>query len=278
LCLRPGRVDTISSIVKDVLLPRIVERCREKISQIFIGHYSRPFRDWYANIDKSNPLEDAVGRPDPRLDWLDRGLQTINSCSGDDVSILSDSSYVGSILYASGIMSMFGDILESQWAVYNSKTQVIDDEDDDDCKFFGPVEMKKSPIYRFFRKLERYYVACRTVTLEVVHLVRSNFAIKIIVATVPILTTTSTPAEQNEYPTCDEFFTKCLKIDVKTLDPKKVDSLRESWLKSRESDNLFLHAEMQMALFYALNPQLYPIEGFIGVSKNCCWCCDFVLK
>jgi len=31
-------------------------------------------------------------------------------------------------------------------------------------------------------------------------------------------------------------------------------------------------------MFYALNPHLNSIQGFIGVSKKCCWCCDFVLR
>jgi len=143
--------------------------------------------------------------------------------------------------------------------------------------------MKKSSIYRFFRKLERYYVACRVVTSELVHLVRSgnaerNVTVDITVETVPILTTTSTPLEQNEYPTCEDFFMERFQIDVNTLDRKKLSSLCSSWPKGRKSNNLFLHAEMQMALYYALNPQLCPIQGFIGVSKKCCWCCDFVLK
>src|SRR5204863_6589088 len=26
------------------------------------------------------------------------------------------------------------------------------------------------------------------------------------------------------------------------------------------------------------NPHVIPMQGFIAVSKKCCWCCDFVLK
>jgi len=110
-----------------------------------------------ANIDKSNPLED--GPPDPRLVI---GLQFINSCSGDDVSILKDSSdvdsMVNSILHASGIIAEYDDILESQWGVYNSKMhhdkveadaqENLVSEDDDDRESLDPAEMKKRPIYR----------------------------------------------------------------------------------------------------------------------------------
>lgn len=58
------------------------------------------------------------------------GLQTINSCSGDDVSMLRYSSDVGSeeacrmditILHASSKVATYGDILESQCSVYDSK-------------------------------------------------------------------------------------------------------------------------------------------------------------
>jgi hypothetical protein len=69
-----------------------------------------------------------------------------------------------------------------------------------------------------------------------------------------------------------------MQIDVKSLDPQKVSLLRDTWSHDRKSQNLSLQAEMQIAAFYALNPRLCPIQGFIGVSKKCCWCCDFVLK
>jgi hypothetical protein len=192
-----------------------------------------------------------------------------------------------SVLFASGIIDEFGDTLESQWAKYGYGSEMHYDKDemsdqvseqDDDQESFDLAEMKKSSIYRFFRKLQRYFVACRIVTSEVVDLVRSNVAIDITVATVPFSNTTSTPAEQNEYLTCEDFFMDRIKVDVNKLEKKKLDRLRNTWSKSRKDNNLFLHAEMQMALFYALNPQLFPIQNYIGLSKKCCWCCDFVLK
>jgi hypothetical protein len=57
--------------------------------------------------------------------------------------------------------------------------------------------------------------------------------------------------------------------DVKMFDPNKIDSLSNSWSHNRASQNLFLHAEMQIALFYALNPHLFPIQGFIGPRRPC---------
>ena len=134
---------------------------------------------------------------------------------------------VSSIVHASTIIATYGNNLESQWAVYDSKisyNKIVADrpqglgneedlkrdqaqdmsEYDNDRESLDPAEMKKSSIYQFFWKLERYYVACQVVTSELVHLVRPgnaehNVIINVTVKTVPILMTTSTPAEQNEH-------------------------------------------------------------------------------
>ena len=151
----------------------------------------------------------------------------------------------------------------------------VDTEEDDDRESLDAEEMKKSSIYRFVQKLSRYYVACGVITSELVALVRLGAGVNITVETVPISVTTSTPAKENEYPSLESFLEQCMQIDVKSLDPQKVRCLRDLWPRDRNSQNLFLHAEMQMALFYALNPLLCPIQGFIGVSKKCC---DFILK
>ena len=108
------------------------------------------------------------------------GLQTIDSCLSADVSKLRDStshvdSMVQSILHASTIIMIYGDSLESQWAAYDSKMrydkvdvskQVSEDDEDDDRESFDPMEMKKSSIYRFFRKLERDITSPATLLLR----------------------------------------------------------------------------------------------------------------
>jgi len=154
----------------------------------------------------------------------------------------------------------------------------VDTEEDDDRESLDPEEMRKSSIYRFVQKLSRYYVACGVIISELIALVRSGAGVNIKVDTVPISIITSTPANENEYPTLESFLEQRMDIDLKSLDPQKVGHLRDSWPHDIKSQNLFLHAEMQIALFYALNPELCPIQGFIGVSKKCCWCCDFILK
>ena len=282
----------------DFFLPRVVEQCRGKISRILNGPYSKPFRDWYANIIES-------GITDPTVleccHYIDR-------CSSDHVSTFKNANEVAdSITNAHLLIEGFADSLEPQWALYGSKIsrdevavsgpetkeegvlgeqvdggqmdkEEEDTEDLDDRESLDPELMKKSPIYRFLRKLSRYHIACSLVTSEIIALCRIGAERNIKVETIPISTTTSTLANEEEYATFDSFFKRCVRTDLKLLDPMKVNNLRDSWLHDRKSKNLFLHAEMQIASFYALNPQLYPIQGFIGVSKKCCWCCDFVLK
>ena len=94
--------------------------------------------------------------------------------------------------------------------------------------------MKKTSIYQFPQKLERYYVTCCIVTLELIYLVCSG-AIKynVIIEMIPILMTTSMPDEQNKYPSCKDFFSELLQTDVNTLDPKKVNGLHDSWPQTR---------------------------------------------
>jgi hypothetical protein len=91
---------------------------------------------------------------------------------------------------------------------------------------------------------------------------------------VPFPVTTTTPTEQNEYEDLNSFLTDRTGVDIKKCDPEKIDRLRDKW----DLENGKPVLEMQLALYYALNPQLYPIEGFIGVSEKCCWTCDFVLR
>jgi hypothetical protein len=279
-------------------LPRIVNRCRGKISRILNGPYSKPFRDWYADIVNSDTTDPIV------LECSN----SINCCSSDHVSTFKNADeVVDSIVHAYVMVERFADSLEPQWAFYGSKKSrdkvagsgletkeegvqgeqidggQMDREDEntedlDDRESLDPEVMMRSSIYRFLRKLSRYHVACSLVTSEVVALLRIGAGRNIKVETVPISTATSTPANENEHPSFDSFFEQCVRTDLNSLDPMKVSHLRDSWPGDRKSTNLFLHAEMQMALFYALNPQLGPIQGFIGVSKKCCWCCDFVLK
>ena len=125
----------------------------------------------------------------------------------------------------------------------------VDTEEDDDRESLDPEEMRKSSIYSSVRKLSRYYVACGVIISELIALVRSGAGVNIKVDTVPISVTTSTPAKENEYPTLESFLEQRMDTDLKSLDPQKVGRLRDSWPHDRKSQNLFLHAEMQIACY-----------------------------
>jgi hypothetical protein len=154
----------------------------------------------------------------------------------------------------------------------------VDQEDLDDQETLNLSEMMKSSIYRFLRKLEKYYVACRIITSELVSLIHSGADLNVKVESVPVSTAITTPALQNEYSSYEDFSTQRARVDVSTLDPQKVNSLRDLWPQRWRSDTLFLHPEMQIVLFYDFNRHLCPIQNFIGLSRKCCWCCDFILK
>jgi OTT_1508-like deaminase len=87
--------------------------------------------------------------------------------------------------------------------------------------------------------------------------------------------TTSSLELEAEYESFQQFFTERIGRGMEKLERSKINSLCVTWTKNRQTRNLFLHAEMQLVLFYALNPHLSPLNGYIGVSKKCCWSCDF---
>ncbi|KAJ7207962.1 hypothetical protein GGX14DRAFT_396160 [Mycena pura] len=67
-------------------------------------------------------------------------------------------------------------------------------------------------------------------------------------------------------------------VPYKSLLPNKGSQARDSWTAARNRKCSFLHTELQLAMFYCLNPDLLPVAGYIGVSKRCCGLCAFVLK
>jgi hypothetical protein len=169
--------------------------------------------------------------------------------------------------------------LDDKDVVLNADASVQNqDVDDDDRETLDDEDLKKNAVYRFIRKLSRYYTACFNIVRELVALHRTRLPFTVMVETVPFMVTMSTPEKENEYPDLRSFFADRLSTDLRTLESKAINTLRDKWERSWKYASLYLHAEMQMALFYSFNPQLLPIQGFIGVSKKCCWCCNFVLK
>jgi hypothetical protein len=170
--------------------------------------------------------------------------------------------------------------LQQEWAEYDISvpSSTTDIENDDDRETLEDDDWRQSSTHRFLHKLARYDTACHAIVRELVSLRRSGHDLNITIVTVPVSETTSTPSDEKEYPKLDNFLDHGLGIDARTLDLKKVDKLRNKWETDWKEEFLFLHAEMQLTLFYATHPDNLPIQGYIGVSKKCCWCCDFVLK
>jgi len=272
----------IVRIVEKALLPLVVARCRMKIFAIFSEPYSKPFRTWYEDVKASKLSLDSV---DDDKDLILALLDIIYLPSGgDEKKPRDDENVVAAIISACHVVvnTNAPSTLEPQWINYHASTlpleKSLDEELLDDYEYLDPLDIRKSAVHRFLWKLGRYYTACYTVVRELIFLHRSWDALCIKVDTVPIIKTTSKPSEEREYHNLDTFLKQCTNTDLKTLDPKKADGLRDKWTPAWKNANLFLHAEMQLVLFYTLNPQLSPIRGYIGASKKCCWCCDFVLK
>jgi len=268
-------------IVEDVFLPLVVAWCRTKILTIFSEPYSKPFRTWYEDVRASKLSLDTIGHDkDVILAFLNAIYQ---SSGGNEKKPRKDEIIIAAIISACRVVIDTDTLktLEPQWINYQASTlplnKPLDKElDEDEC--LDPPDIQKSAVHRFLWKLARYYTACHTVVCKLVFLCRSWDMLCVKVDTVPIIKNTSTPSKEHEYNNLDTFLKQWMKRDPKTLNPKKTNRLRDKWTPTWKTTNLFLHAEMQLVLFYTLNPQLSPIQGFIGVSKKCCWCCDFVLK
>jgi hypothetical protein len=264
----------IESIVEDVLLPRVVTRCRTKISAILVEFYSKPFRAWYEK--KSSAYLDSV--PPANREAISDYFEVVNMALEDNQKNEEDICFAIAAAHriiSAGVTS--NDFYEEQWTKHDPPI-LLCDEIIDDHETLDDADVRKSIIHRFLHKLARYYSSCHIIVREMVALYRSGHSLDIPILTVPILKTTSSPRLENEYGNLDSFLNRCIGVDRKALDSRKVDKVANKWGANMAKDNLILHAEMQLALFYATHPQSFPIQGYIGVSKKCCWGCHFVFK
>ncbi|KAJ7614662.1 hypothetical protein DFH06DRAFT_1240585 [Mycena polygramma] len=82
----------------------------------------------------------------------------------------------------------------------------------------------------------------------------------------------------NEPADIDTYLHNNFSMEYKTLQPSKAGAAKDSWASARKNPTLLFHAELHLALYYALNRAKYPMGGYLAVSKKCCALCDFVLK
>ena len=242
------RRENSRGIVEQDFLPDVVGRCHMKITAILREPYSKPFRTWYA---KELPSLMALGED------IAGSLAIIYHAT---TMAVKEKQKDSKLILAAVLSAWSADVtatFESRWLEHDTPTapsvhdESIDDESVDDEQSLDPADMQKSAIQRFLRKLARYYSACYTIVQELVSVVRSGNKLCIKIETVPISISHSTPSLQNEYDNLDGFLER-LHIKRGTLDPKKTNQLYDKWAPTWKSANLFLHAEMQLVLFYGL--------------------------
>jgi OTT_1508-like deaminase len=250
-----------------------VTRCQKKISATFSSEtYSKAFHAWAATKED---LTDATSS----------FIKTIKEALAGDRNTARSQKLLCCAITAAWLLLDGKHIPEPDdpAPAFQESEEITDAEINDDDKHehetLDAVDRRKNPVYCFIRKISRYSTACSIIVQELAFLYRSGTSLDIRFEAVPISDDTrSTPAKEGEYETLGDFLSGCLNTNLQTLEPDKIDGLQKSWSHTRQKDSLILHAEMQLALFYSLNPSLSPIQGFIGVSKRCCWCCNFVLK
>jgi len=135
------------------------------------------------------------------------------------------------------IITKYGDIL-GQWAVYDFEVSYSNNDapqrraNEEDLKGNQPPR----GLGRWWPRIFGWILISQEARQISRHLLRYNLGaysscsyatINVTVETVPLLTTTSTPAKQHEYRSCEEFFMERLQTDMNT---KKVNKLRNSWL------------------------------------------------
>jgi hypothetical protein len=250
-----------------------VDRCRKKIAAIFGDFYSKPFRAWFAN--KSAAYLGSVLPEDQT--GVAEYFELVDLAVTDhrDEKIVWAAIMAAYNLISVGVTSEYS--FEDQWTKHDTSF-IACDETIDEYETLDENDLRKSVIHRFVHKLARYYSSCNIIVRELVAFRRNGHKLDIKIKTVPISKTTSTPLDENEHGDLDSFLRDRTGVVRATLDSKKLSKVADRWKTSSSKSNLVLHAEMQLVLFYATQSEFFPIQGYIGVSKKCCWSCNFVFK
>ncbi|KAJ7739039.1 hypothetical protein DFH07DRAFT_983873 [Mycena maculata] len=74
------------------------------------------------------------------------------------------------------------------------------------------------------------------------------------------------------------YFTAARNLIRCLLEPNKGEQAKDAWASTRANRVLFLHAELQLAMFYCMNPDLHPVAGYVAGLKGCFSLCNFVLQ
>ena len=276
--------NAILNLANDMLFA-VALICAPKIDNILARDYSQPFLDWYQKFNESSNLGDPGVAPG-KVEQIANYLEELHVA-------LQDPKIEGArgpcIVAAEGLHPHLNE-LEPLWIRFatdksSGETVVVegdDGEEDEDRQSLTDEELRKSRIYRLVKKLAHYSIACHNVVRSVMNLSRPggpSWDFKIETVPLDAANVTCSPQQLNEYSDAEKFFGERLKEETTALNGKLgISSLRDSWPSKWKTKNLFLHAEMQLALYYAFNPHITPLHGYIGVSQKCCFSCDLVLK
>jgi hypothetical protein len=163
---------------------------------------------------------------------------------------------------------------ESRGRDASSVQRVRDPVSGDDRESLDEEDLQKNVVYRFTRKISRYYTACNNIVRELVSLCRSGSRFTITIETVPFTVTTSTAEKENEYPDLGSFFADRLRTDLRTLQSKAITTLRDKWKHAWKHVTLHLHARMPDGAFLLLQPatvsnsRIHWRESVVGASPR----------
>jgi hypothetical protein len=145
------------------------------------------------------------------------------------------------------------------------------------------LEVMSSEVQSFIKRLARYPTAAATlvktfIDIKLLHKTPAASLFDVVAINITRPESILTCAADSDEPSSFEDYLTVFDLTSKDLIPQKIDQVRDTWCTARSRKTFFLHAELQLALFYIQNPERCPLGGFIGVSKKCCHLCDFVLK
>jgi hypothetical protein len=164
-----------------------------------------------------------------------------------------------------------------------------DDEDEDDDNENGDGRKPSCLVVRCLKKFARYYNASITLlylTFRLSKKVNSGKKVDTISISVSIesvsLIRWRTLVDKNNL---TEVYTEEHALEEYAqelgisgiVNSASKEHFNEKFCKSRKTP-LYVHAEVQLAIYYCLNPHVIPIYGMIGVSKYCCYTCNAFLK
>lgn len=235
------------------LLPKIVEHCRSKITDTIMQSRGREsLHQWAKWNPETQQIELESETPEPVLKDIRRFERVCRSV--DPEASISE---VCKILIAAGILTS------------PIMAPVLD------------VSLLPELAKLYLSKIARYLSAANNIVACLVYLRtrrRQGVTKSFVVEPVGSSTVMTSASQDGEPPDLDTYLSENFDLSSKSLLPSKAGGAKDSWALAREKPTLFFHAELKMAIFYALNPDLFPVGGYIAVSKKCCKLCDFVLK